>query len=1230
MTKNVNKQNNKRDNLGRTLSNVIASIPLADFQLTNVDVLDQDLENGFNPIHQSLNSGYIHKAFLLNEAFKKKYKSNSKNGQNYKTPWKLRDNDNETPLELYYNKYFYMNKTLQKYEKNEKLCKLYAFGKNINIELGLGSNNDSLKEIDLQGMIIQEMQINKSRAVLLDDYMRLYILKLKHLGEIVDKQNMTHLHNNNKHDFKKYLHEPYPNEQFSKFFISDTHTVAVTVNDQLLTFGDDEYGQCSFTPGSLRNFNKGIVMKVGCSNVSTCVLTSKNELISWGLNTGQFGISELNSKNNSSTLKISNQGINLHKVKEINYKNHKSFLSTKQFVYQLPKSNIGEVRQLISLDYATIFLHGDNGLLVLTQFREFHFFIPNLGKKEQSFNHFISQRMTGINKVEKLFVKGEYGSQVVCKFENGVLGLLDLNDTLNAMSDDENYIYHDKLKTKDIENMWNKQRFQLPMKIIFKPETLLQKNYVLDVANSDKSLKCAMINFFGDYFYLNTNGTTQGFEQRKYYEPLKDVDILACDSDCNNFLILQREYNLDYQNDDIKNGKANERLKPKDITEADYKDGIYHNFYRSQMKRKFDAYYHTDLEILSFDKKPFFRLHSYVLNSLCPKHVLFDHEDFDVINKHQIVYKNTEIEDMNVLKTTLLSLYSGKIQNSNGNVHKMLNSIFKLEGHRNLDNLIKSNSRDGDVCIKSADEDFYCQREIMTMSSMFFESFFKNSETPNTVDFSTFSGLTIECLIESMHLMELQLKMDIQCLPVEVLLELICLSDYLLMDELKKQVEKIILKNYLNSKNIIIILMTSYLFKSRALFKKCCEYIYLNIEIIFSDEYVISDIKKHFTFKVWSDLEKNLNDFMQTRNYFDDKQWYNKPDYKILFKNFTSNMDEWNKRFNTTFTMSSDYNNFHKVRTKSMAMSRSSSLSSSKLSTNEKPIFKNPFDKSTDSINNKYVSVFNDDDDYSDTASIISKHRKSSFTLRSSDLSNNLAKQKLNEDDFIITSKSKKASKKKPSVITPEVVQAVKVVPGAVPIKKNSINVSKNLSGSNTKIPVSVIKQGPTLNINTSKALDKKPEPIKELSPKPKVKSLPKLPSLDMTKSVLKDGNKVTRRKIKVEPKTTSSTSKVNVPLKKQKDGKLYTNLTLDEMISLAKKDKGDTNKPLNVWFQGESNLLNKKLSNGLNEAVNTKTEQSTNNKAGNISKWDYTKQSYVNNTSNRKLVSLNDLYNNK
>lgn len=81
-------------------------------------------------------------------------------------------------------------------------------------------------------------------------------------------------------------------------------------------------------------------------------------------------------------------------------------------------------------------------------------------------------------------------------------------------------------------------------------------------------------------------------------------------------------------------------------------------------------------------------------------------------------------------------------------------------------------------------------------------------------------------------------------------------------------------------------------------------------------------------------------------------------------------------------------------------------------------------------------------------------------------------------------------------------------------------------------------------------------------------------------------------------------------------------------MISLAKKDKENINKPSNVWFQEKSNLLNKKLSTGLSEAVNTGKDQSANRSAGGVSKWDYTKQSYVNNTGSRKLVSLNELYN--
>lgn len=292
------------------------------------------------------------------------------------------------------------------------------------------------------------------------------------------------------------------------------------------------------------------------------------------------------------------------------------------------------------------------------------------------------------------------------------------------------------------------------------------------------------------------------------------------------------------------------------------------------------------------------------------------------------------------------------------------------------------------------------------------------------------------------------------------------------------------------------------------------------------------------------------------------------------------------------------------------------------------PSSKIPSIKSSESVNNKYVSVFNDDDDYSDTASIISKHRKSSFTLRSAELNTNFSKQKVNDDDFISTSTAKKGIKKKPRAVTPEAVQTVKVVPGAVPIKKNSINVSKPLSGSNTKIPVSVIKQGPNLIGKSSKTLDKKPEPAKELSPKAIVKTLPKLPSLNTTKPILNDEKKVTRRKIKAEPKVTNTSTNTNVPIKKQKDGKLYTNLTLDEMISLAKKDKENINKPSNVWFQEKSNLLNKKLSTGLSEAVNTGKDQSANRSAGGVSKWDYTKQSYVNNTGSRKLVSLNELYN--
>ena len=89
-------------------------------------------------------------------------------------------------------------------------------------------------------------------------------------------------------------------------------------------------------------------------------------------------------------------------------------------------------------------------------------------------------------------------------------------------------------------------------------------------------------------------------------------------------------------------------------------------------------------------------------------------------------------------------------------------------------------------------------------------------------------------------------------------------------------------------------------------------------------------------------------------------------------------------------------------------------------------------------------------------------------------------------------------------------------------------------------------------------------------------------------------------------------------------------NLTLDEMISLANKDKKKSDTSQNVWFQGESNLLNKKLNSGISESISSHHEQNKSNVVSGVSKWDYTRQSYVNNSSNQKLVSLNELYNSK
>ncbi len=53
-----------------------------------------------------------------------------------------------------------------------------------------------------------------------------------------------------------------------------------------------------------------------------------------------------------------------------------------------------------------------------------------------------------------------------------------------------------------------------------------------------------MINFYGDYFYLKYKHNTQGFGTEKVLSDCLKRWYFASDSDCNNFMVLKREYDL--------------------------------------------------------------------------------------------------------------------------------------------------------------------------------------------------------------------------------------------------------------------------------------------------------------------------------------------------------------------------------------------------------------------------------------------------------------------------------------------------------------------------------------------------------------------------------------------------------------------------------------------------------------------------------------------------------------
>ncbi|XBW38070.1 hypothetical protein QEN19_003657 [Hanseniaspora menglaensis] len=1197
MNDNVNKKISldTTDSLGRSLSNILTSIPLPDYQLNNIDVFQQDFESGYTPLHQALNSGYIYKAFLLNESFKRKNKKKRSSAFNTQSPvlnlsrdpWKLKDNDGLTPLELYMNKFFSDSTKLAKYVKNKDTSSLYGFGKIINIELGFGNNNDSLKQFDLNGLIIDDIKMSNSRVLLVDNDQRLYMFKLKHIGKMIETCS-----------FNSFLEEPYPGKHFLKTVISNTHSIATTDTNELIIFGDNEYGQCSMAPTSAST--TGNILFISCSNVSSSIINSRNELISWGLNTGQFGSTEINCSNN----------------KKINFNNVNSYLAKKFTVIDLPDS-LGDIKQLIQLDYVTFILHGDNGLLVLSNFKKYHFYIPPLGTKEHSFNTKVSSKLTLGNKVEKIHVKDPFGNNIIAKFENGILG-------------------HFNCNTTDSTNIWRYQLFQLPFKILYKPENNLLANYHVQVSDSKDNLKSGLLNFFGDYFYISSEKSPY-YEHKMYHKLLQGTDCLISDPDCNNFLVLKKDYNFAIENvNQYRNIKScwmnceesNEKIPIKTL----------------KMKKKthlpiiYKSHDNFDLEIVDFENELICKLHKFVLNLLAPNNILFSSELFQQINSNKLKYLSRVDDEIASLKDCILYFYTGEMKIAE-KLYQPLNSIFKLKEIVTLNESVSKCINTGSIEITTKTDSLFCQEDILKISSPIFFNLFNFTTRSTKVDFSNFEKESIIFLLKYFHLFDIEnlLNVEGKRLTVNNLCELICLSDYLMLSDLKNYIEYLISCSHINSKNFVSLVILANNYTCESLFAKLCDYLFLNIAILFENEIVIQDIKENFTFQIWEPLDKKLRSLMKINDFDDSKCWYRQPDFKELLKIYNTDLNKWNIKFNDRFKIE------HKKKFSANNNNRKTSLNMSRSASSqfnaERPNFTDPWDsygkKNTTpaSSGSIYSSVFDDEGDATMEPKPYFSYKQENNSISSQEsFGNAVSVISRKEDEFVVISKYKKTNKTKSMVSQIKAKDRplahgmpAKVVPGSQPLKtigkrRASNNIAVNQKppiASNTKIPTDIIKPGPELPKSTASngtsALnsDLKQQEISMLASK--------LPTL----STISLNNTYSKKKVSTDKKNGSYSGKSNdlLQLNESKTGfhlslkdsastkVVSSNMSLEDMLLLAKKEnkKSSSN---SVWFQ-DTKLISKTVQqNNFNVIITQSSTESLSSARANKSSWDYTKKS--------------------
>ncbi|SCU91548.1 LAME_0E12926g1_1 [Lachancea meyersii CBS 8951] len=575
-----NKKDTDRDVFGRDLSYLVACHPALE-QLNKIDLYSHDMESGYTPLHICLREGYLRKAFKLHQLWKKQHHLHYKPG--LENVWDLTDREGLTPIELYrcendiwnYHKIpgaispvaqpanldrglsfivqweprsqngkssRYRGRSVK--ELRDVYChlrggrELYTTGTNTNLQLGTGDSEDR-KEL----FKFNEYLVIDFATPCLRPRFKLVIMKRYHsiivttAGDclIAGTGSRGRLGNGSiKISNVSHSKINLENHRVSQLDSSDHHSIALTTNGEVFTWGWNRYSQlgysttsvsgkkleksaqeniCSPNPKKLTNppWKKGSSAQptfVACSKVHTCLIDDQNNLYVWGLNLGQMGTTKSYTEDNG-----------------INYCGYQGWIVSTPLRIKLPQF-VNKIKQLFCTDFATFILWGENQLCVLNNYKTLNFSVPKMTSKQASSNEFdvfTPNSLSKKNTVIKLKTTHPNGNNLCVLYDSGSVGILSSELLQNAA------------------HGWSKLPNLLPISIYWTPYYGWNKCIDFDVAANGQLVLCTT----GGHIYRSNSATNPKFEclKSKNLTSGKIISV-SCDSFFSSFGLIKDDVDM--------------------------------------------------------------------------------------------------------------------------------------------------------------------------------------------------------------------------------------------------------------------------------------------------------------------------------------------------------------------------------------------------------------------------------------------------------------------------------------------------------------------------------------------------------------------------------------------------------------------------------------------------------------------------------------------------------------